>query len=68
MNNWAMWLLGALAVGCVVLHVVIGRKVFRSERDEMALAKAVKKDDFQVWEAECAKLQRLADELGPVTR
>lgn len=32
--------------------------------DEMAIADAVEKDDFGIWEAECAKLQRLADKLG----
>jgi hypothetical protein len=35
------------------------------ERDEeMAVARAAKADDFKVWEAECSKLQRLADRLG----
>jgi hypothetical protein len=32
--------------------------------DEMAVARAAKADDFKVWEAECSKLQRLADKLG----
>jgi hypothetical protein len=32
--------------------------------DEMAVARAAKADDFKVWEAECSKLQRLADRLG----
>jgi hypothetical protein len=50
------------------------KRVFRSrgkeagvseERDdEMAVAEAAKADDFAVWEAECARLQRLADKLG----
>lgn len=32
--------------------------------DEMAIAEAVEKDDFGIWESECARLQRLADKLG----
>lgn len=68
-------ILAALSPFCFAAIVLIGAvRRLRSrgeeagtpeERDgEMAVARASELDHFAVWEAECSKLQRLADKLG----
>lgn len=72
-----IYILAGLSVVCFTAVFLIGAvKRLRSRgeeagtpepldvNDEMALAEAIEKDDFGIWEAECAKLQRLADKLG----
>lgn len=70
-----VYILAGFSVACFTAVFLIGavrRLRSRGEEagvpersdDEMAVARAAELSDFAVWEAECSKLQRLADKLG----